>query len=289
MDIKYKLYPYPVLTAGADDFVNSSFSFETTVSRGIREIKFAFDMKLNNEEILAMLEQGDAEYLIHIECPVTGCRKIVKSDTSFFTKRISESELNGKVSICAFIVAKKDIPAYINKNFNTDYEGITFFVERGGILAIGGQYHLDVLKDTEELARIPSVFTICKYAADTDESMRIDMDQQKITISLSNKSFQNYKLLSGNPSLFPVLHSMIIIPALIYVFETMHREGIEEYEDRRWFAAVAKTLKRYGLSLDETTLSNVDSYGLAQKLLEVPIDKALSAIAMLDDGEEETD
>ena len=289
MDIKNKLYPYPVLAAGTDDFVNSSFSFETTVSRGIREIKFTFAMKLSNEEILVMLEQGEAEYLIHIECPVTGYRVIVKSDTSFFKKSISEKKLNGRVSICAFIVAKRDIPAYINKDFNAEYEGIAFPVDRGGILAIGGQYHLDVLKDTEELARISSVFTICKYAANTDESMRIDMDQEKIAISLSDESFQNYKLLSVNPSLFPVLHSMIIIPALIYVFETMHREGIEEYEDRRWFAAVAKTLKKYGLSLDETTLSNMDSYDLAQKLLDVPIDKALGAIAMLDDNGEETD
>lgn len=289
MDIKNKLYPYPVLAAGADDFVNSSFSFETTVSRGIREIKFTFAMKLSNEEILAMIEQGEAEYLIHIECPVTGYRVIVKSDTSFLKKSISEKKLNGRVSICAFIVAKRDIPAYINKDFNAEYEGIAFPVDRGGILAIGGQYHLDVLKDTEELARISSVFTICKYAANTDESMRIDMDQEKIAISLSDESFQNYKLLSVNPSLFPVLHSMIIVPALIYVFETMRREGIEEYEDRRWFAAVAKTLKKYGMSLDETTLSNMDSYDLAQKLLDVPIDKALDAIAMLDDNGEETD
>ena len=289
MDIKYKLYPYPVLAEGADDFVSSSFTFETAVSRGIREIKFSFTMKLKNEEILAMLEQGDAEYLIHIECPVTGCRNIVKSHTSFFTKSISEKDLNGKVSVCAFIVAKKDLPAYINKDFNTNYEGITFFVDRGGILAIGGQYHLSVLKDTEELARIPSVFTICKYAANADESMRIDMEQEKIAISLSDQSFQNYKLLSGNPILFPVLHAMIIIPALIYVFETMRNDGTEDYEDYRWFAAIAKTLKKYGLALDETTLNHMDSYDLAQKLLDVPIDKALSAIAALDDGGEDTE
>lgn len=57
MDIKYKLYPYPVLAEGADDFVSSSFTFETAVSRGIREIKFSFTMKLKNEEILASLSR----------------------------------------------------------------------------------------------------------------------------------------------------------------------------------------------------------------------------------------
>ena len=99
---------------------------------------------------------------------------------------------------------------YKNLDFNSDYEGMTFSIDRGTILAIGGQRDLNITKDVEELTKIPSIFTICKYASNEDESMKIDIDSDKISIGLPEQSFQNYKILVSMPSLLPVLHSMII-------------------------------------------------------------------------------
>lgn len=152
---------------------------------------------------------------------------------------------------------------------------------------LGGQYDITIVKDTEELAKIPSIFTICKRAADTDGKAEIDIDGDKIAITLSNSSFQNYKMLTNMPSYLPVFHSMLIFPTLIYVFETLRRDGIEEYEGRRWYAAVKKTLAKYGVALNEDVLCDTPSYDLAQKLLDMPVERALNAIAALDDEEEE--
>ena len=38
MDIRRRLYPYPVLSDETDDYVGSSYSMEVQVSKGIREI-----------------------------------------------------------------------------------------------------------------------------------------------------------------------------------------------------------------------------------------------------------
>ena len=195
--------------------------------------------------------------------------------------------MNGKVTLCAFIVAKEEITDYRNSDFNEDYAGTVFSVDRGSILAIGGQYDLNVVKDTEELARVPSIFTICKYAADTDESMKIDIDGHKIVIALSDSSFQNYRILTNMPGLLPVFHAMVIVPALIYVFESLRREGTENYEGLRWYVVIRKTLEKAGITLDEETLNTVASYDLAQKLLDLPVDRALNAIITLGDNEEE--
>ena len=188
MDIRYKLYPYPVLISDTDDYVHSSFQFKVDVMKGIRELRLEFLMNLDNDEMNSMIKKGLAEYLIHIECPQTCYRGIVKSNEEDFFKKIPEKNLNGKVSLCAFVVAKTNIESYSNSDFNTDYKGVTFSIDRGSILAIGGQYDLNIVKDTEELAKIPSIFTICKYAADTDESMKIDIDGDKIAIALSDRS-----------------------------------------------------------------------------------------------------
>ena len=287
MDIRYKLYPYPMLAADMDDYIDSSFSFSVTIDQRIREIMFSFRLDLKNDGLADMVQNGKAEYLIHIECPQTCYRYALKTTEPTLVHHVPERDLNGRVSVCAFIVAKENLPSYYNDAFNLDYEGMTFSVDRGGILAIGGQYTLNIAKDTEELAKIPSIFTICKRAVDSGQGMEIDMDGDKIAVTLSADSFGRYKNLASELKYQPAFHSMLIMPALVYVFETLHRAGIEDYDNLRWFLALRKTLEKYDVTLDAETLENVPSYTLAQKILDLPVDRALSALAEWDDDEGE--
>lgn len=288
MDIRYKLYPYPMLAADMDDYIDSSFAFSVAPpEKELWEIKFSFALDLKNDELFSMIQSGKAEYLIHIECPQTCYRHAIKTSDTTYIHCIPERELNGRVSICAFIVAKEDIPAYHNRAFNPDYEGMTFSIERGSILAIGGQAVLTITKDTEELAKIPSIFTICKRAADTEQGMEIDLDTDKIAITLSSDSFGRYKNLASELKYQPAFHSMLIMPALIYVFETLRRTGTDPYENLRWFMALRKTLEKSNIPLNAETLENMPSYTLAQKILDMPIDRALSSLAEWSDDESE--
>lgn len=67
-------------------------------------------MQLDNKEIEQLIDEGEAEYVIHIECSYTSYRTVIKTDESEIQKRIPEHKLNGKVAICTFIVAKRDTP-----------------------------------------------------------------------------------------------------------------------------------------------------------------------------------
>lgn len=191
------------------------------------------------------------------------------------------------MAICAFIVAKEEIFDYYNSSFNDDYNGMKFRLQRGNIIAIGGQTNVEITKEIEELSKIPSIFTICRCAEDTDESMKVDIGGEKIAITLCNKSFGNYKMLSGMPSMLPVLHSMLIVPALIYTFETLKSEGISEFEDLRWYKSINRTLRKNKLILNNELLENIPSFALAQKSLDLPIDRALEALVSQDTTDEE--
>lgn len=287
MDIRYKLYPYPVLSAATDDYKDSRFAFKVQQELGIREVILNISVELENEDLLELVHTDKAEFVIHIECPYTSYREALEFRETEYVRKIPEKNLNGKVSVCAFLVAKVNIKKCFNKDWNEVYKGLSFDFERGSILAIGGQYDLHVLKETENLAKVPSIFTICRSAADNEEEMKIDIDDHKIAITLSNEGFQNYKLLAAMPSFIPVLHSVLVLPALIYVFETLLREGTEDFETRRWFRVIEKTLKKDNIILDRDTLNNIPSYELAQKLLDLPIQKALSSMTSEDDMEEE--
>lgn len=287
MDIHHKLYPYPVLSDNTDDYVNSSFSMKLEVTKGIREICFKVSLKLENKQIQQMIHEGYAEYVIHIESSYTAYRTIIKTDETYIEKSISEHKLNGKVEVCAFVVAKISLPAYYNSCFNEDYDGMSFHLHRGNIIAIGGQVNINVTKEVEELSKIPSIFTICRNAEDIDDSMKIEITSEKIVIVLCSKSFGNYKMLTGIPQMLPVLHSILIVPTLIYTFEKLKSEGTIEYEDLRWYKSIERTLKKHNLTLNAELLENTPSFELAQKSLDLPIDRALEALTTQDMADEE--
>ena len=280
MDIKYRVYSYSVLSEGNDDYIGSEFKFDLNVKHQISDIIFTVNLSLKNDGIKQLIDNGEAEYLIHIECPYTSYRYVIKTSDTYIKKMIPEKNLNGKVSVCVFIITKKDIQNYYNKNFNKDYDNITFYLERGSVLAIGGQLNTEIIKEIEELSKVPSIFTICRCAEDTDESMMVDLDGNKIAIKLCNSSFQNYKLLSNMPSRISILHSMLLYPALIYTFNLLKGcSDFEDYESRRWFKSIKYTLSKSNIALDTETLERFESYELAQKLLDYPVDRALLALA----------
>ena len=79
----------------------------------------------------------------------------------------------------------------------------------------------------------------------------------------------------------------MLIYSLIYTFETLKKEGIGEYEELRWFQSVSRTLKKNNMTLDQETLENIPSFELAQKSLDLPIDRALEALASQGAADEE--
>lgn len=287
MDILHRLYPYPVLTDDTDDYINSKFNMELQVTKGLNELCFLINLELENEEINQLIHDRFAEYVVHIECPYTSYRTLIKTDDVTVIKNISEHKLNGKVTVCSFIVAKKNISGYHNSLFNDDYGDMHFTLNKGNVIAIGGQTTITITKEIEELSKIPSIFTICKNAEDIDDSMKIDITGEKIAITLCAKSLANYKMLAGIPTMLPVLHSILIVPTLIYTFETLKKEGVNEFEDLRWYNSVVKTLQKNGFTLDEELLDITPSYELAQKSLDMPIDRALDSLISQDVTDEE--
>lgn len=287
MDIRYKLFPYPVLSNFTDDYEKSGFISEVKVVRDINELVFYFEVLLDNNDLNSLINQNKAEFVFHIECSQTLYRGIIKTSETEKAWRIQESKLNGRVNVCTFIVAKDQIPNYTNICFNKDYEGASFYVERGGILAIANQFNIDITKENEDLSKIPSVFSILRRDSDEDIGMQIEIDGDKIKLWLHDETFNNYKRISNLPAYQPLLHSALILPALIYTFEVLKSSGTEEYEIYRWFRAIEQALKKSDIELNRELLENRHSYDLAQKILSLPISRGLKSIITIGMEEDE--
>ena len=174
MDIINKLYPYPVLWENNDDYIKSSFDCDIDINKNFDVITINAKFKLKNKQINKLIEDGKAEYVIHIESSSTLYREIKCSNQKEFSFDILSEHLWGAVSLSSFIVVKEKIIDYYNCDFNLDYEGTAFNLDIGNILAIGPQYKFDVEKNAEELANIPSIFTIYRREDDDNIDLKVE-------------------------------------------------------------------------------------------------------------------
>lgn len=289
MDIRYKLFPYPVLSPFSDDYVSASFIGEVHAAKDFNEIVFHLQAVLDNDELQGLIDKDKAEFVFHIECPQTSYRTILRTREPENFKRVAESKLNGKVSVCSFIVAKENLDNYHNDHFNPDYGNMSFNIEKGRILAIGGQTNVEIIKEVDELTKIPSIFSILRRDTDENIGMQVDINGEKIKLWLSNEDFYNYTATVKMPALQPVFHSMFIMPALIYTFEILKNagSGIDEYESYRWFQALEKIFAGSNMSFNSETLENIPSYELAQKILDFPVKRALLSLISIGTEDEE--
>lgn len=286
MDIRARLYPHPVLTSYSDDYIDSEFSFNVNIENTDNDIRLKFNIILDNEELQYLINNNSAEYVIHIECTQTCYRKIIHTSYTQLTKNINEDKLRGKVTICLFIVAKKDLENFSSNKFNSDYDGINFDIDRGSVLAVAGQYNIHVEKNTEDTSKIPSIFSINRYDGENANKMEVDIHDHKIIIGLSTDAFGNYKLLSNRADMIPVFHAMIIAPVLMYVFEALSN-GMEEYEEYNWYRSLEKIFEKNNLEFSKELLEEKSSYELVNIILDNPVDRALNSIVSLDDGEDD--
>ena len=162
MEIKYKLYPYPVLSSYSDDYKNGSFDATIDVVRDGYNYRLDFLATLTCQSLLERIKNGDAKYVYHLECAQTGFRTVIQTDQLSETYTLFSQTVNGKLQICPFVVAVKDLKGYSSSDFHDDYQGEVFDIEAGCVLAVGKMAVLDITKSTDDIANTPSIFALGK-------------------------------------------------------------------------------------------------------------------------------
>ena len=275
MEIKYKLYPYPVLSSYSDDYTAGSFDVSIDVVRDGYDLRVNFLTMLNCDSLQDCISQGTAKFVYHLECAQTGFRTVVQTDKVNHVYTLSNKVVNGKLQICSFIVATDDLKGYASSDFHEDYQGGTFDIEAGCVLAVGKMVKVDISKDTDDLANTPSIFNIIKNSDESCKQLLVDMSQRKIIIKLPLSDFYSYKVLSSTPSTFSILNSLTVLPALVYVLEELKGLSIQdrsESSDTLWYKVLSNTLlTQFDCNIESEEFNNQNCLVLAQKLINNPV------------------
>lgn len=283
MNITNRLYTYPVLSHEKDDYKTSVF--EVTVSTEnstVTNFDLKFNFKITNNEIRQlMLFDKRAEYVVHVECPTTSYRTTIKGDVrGDFSYQIPYKMLNGKVEIVAFVLATKDIKNFSSSDWNEDFEGLTFDIPKGSILAYENLDDYMIIKDDQDLMRASSIFSVYKRNTDETKPAVIELNSDKIKIGLCSKEYNLYNKYASVEATRQMVNALVVLPALVYVFEELRQEENEEvYKENLWYISLAKAYRKKGIDIREVLMDETKtSYECAQEAMDLPITNALTAL-----------
>lgn len=278
MEIKYKLYPYPVLSTYSDDYRQGIFEANIDIVKEGYNVRVDFLANLTSNGLKDQIKSGTAKYVYHLECAQTGFRKAVITDKISESFTIDNKLVSGKLQICPFVVAVEDIVGYTTEDFHEDYLGVPFDIEAGCVMAVGTMITADISKDIDDLANTPSIFSIIRNADAACKEMLVDMSGRKIVIKLPLEDYYNYKKMSKVPQYHPILNSLTVIPALVFVLSELKCMPIEarmENQESLWYKTISKVLlTKFDCDLESESFASINTIEMAQKLINSPVTDA---------------
>ena len=286
-----KLYPYPVLADFLDDYKDKkAFDVKMICKYEGYELRVEISATLMDEDMKKLIRAGKAVYTYHVECNQTGFRKVYETDKESMIIPLPQSLIRGRTQVCAFITAKKDLHGWYNPSFNDDYGGMSFDIDAGSILAINSeQLDITVNNKLEDLADVPSIFSIIRNEDAKARAIKVDESGDKILVILPFNEYSKFTNLNKNEKLQPVLYSMTLVPALVYVLgviKTANQNQRVDYEAScSWYRSIKRNLKEnFDINLDnQKDVDKLNSVQMAQELINVPFNDAIEVLSEPDE------
>lgn len=196
MKIDNVSFPYPVL--GINDDIRPTLeetrcdSPTITIEGDRSNFYVNVDIKLENEDILNYIKNGDAEYSVEASCQSTLFRLCRTSDVPTFSFPIEKSRLNGKLTFETFVVAKRDIVNYQNKGLNPDYAGHKITIKKGELLVAYKPTFFPLDLDLRNVRAPKSFMAVRKNPNEQAKLVEFDLESPKIQILLPAAQYETF-------------------------------------------------------------------------------------------------
>ncbi len=278
MQIRNRLFSYPVYSSTVDDYKINSFSFDYEVESNETTLNINYKVNLANKYILNQLQNNIINLTLLVECAKTAYRNLFVLQDFNGIVSIPASALSAKVELCCLLLANKDFVINNQNGISDDYSNNTFEIKRGFIVGFDNSYSFIVDKDKEDDTKASSILSVVKKLNLVD-CMDVDLDNDnKIKIQLGDEMYQRFVQLQGQDKL-PVVHSMIVLPTLVFVIDQLKDlEARKTYQDYYWYRCIDKMLETLNMGIDSATFVSKSSLAIAQELLKLPIKNALISL-----------
>jgi len=278
-----RLFPYPLLNS---EKLFSQFklaTFQLMYNETVTEKDYILEnvyIILDNPYLLNLLDKKIVEACCVIECAPTMFRKKYIISTVSSKIVVPLGELNGKISVSAYIIAKQNIDDYYCEDFLEDYEDYKFSIEKNDILAydVGFINRLDFNLDDKKKS---SIFLVIKDVSIKDETMRLDFDSSNVIAYLPEEQWNIYEKTKNMDKLQNLYFSIIGIPALSFALARLQKEASVDAlgMEYKWFKVFANAYENvHQEELTDDLFAAMDIYLETEKIMNTPITKSLDDI-----------
>ena len=277
MRLSARSYPHPVL-GNRDDVPSAAFQATLEMSTDRQYVYVNVKVACSCETLNALIKENRAAFVLHIECSNTLFRRAYEFQPMEYRISIPADNLNDAIEVNVFAHAICDIPDYHIPEAHSDYGDAIFDIRCRDILAVGEGQVFYIESKFDSLKNIGSIMQISVSKKDGDIPMEPDFNGEKIVIYLSKNDFEDYKVLKHHEGVRGHLSTTIVLPVLVEALHILKEKdesaGIED--PRRWVRTLARRIE----GMD----TQMEVFQLAQKLLELPIKRALASARGLVDA-----
>lgn len=291
MQINRRVFSYPVLNS------NPSLS---SYNGKVFDLKFELIENNNNlilknihyicnsDYINKKIEDKLIDVYCIIECSDTIYRKKhILSNKEGLDLTICKSDLSDRTEISAYAVSKENIAFESTEEFDEDYQGIVFEIEKCNILCANDGYNFRVIHKQKEDNLAKSIFSIIPIDESDIKTFEVEVKTNKIEISMSKENYQHYGSVYSADILAEEFFCVLLVPALteaLYVCKeyanNSNAQDIDDIESQyKWFASISSAYRNvFGKELTIDEFRKISPVSLSQTLLGSPIQTALKTI-----------
>ena len=273
-----RLFPYPVLRKYNKNFVSAEFESLVSYRHNEIEHEFEIEIKLNEKNLLNLLNKGDVSIVCHFECPHTKFRKILDMNRGTNNVKFKADEVDGRLEMVALIVSNKDLDSYNSADFEPEYDNMSFKIKKSSILAIADMPSHIIENKKENNANLPSIFNIT-YSLE-DKIMRLSTSEQRIKIILPIEQYKIFEAHKNSIYSRNIMNAMIVLPVLVAILnELSHENDPSRNGDFRWFKVIENKLKTLGYDIEKGDLEDERIFNIAQLMSETLFNDGINSLS----------
>lgn len=258
-------YPHPVLSHNTGDFTTGEFDLAFRVHEDPKTGALTLNHRivLTETSIQGLVETGKASIGCFVRCADTYYSELRMLTWHSGRSDFAAGTLLNRVTLRPIIWLNDNLwgwsPGTIHPEFIQPIN-----LERGSILAIGDEHIISV--GQAKLAPFESIFELDCSQDIPEGTFQVDVDQERITILASEKTYDVIIYLRAQADGRPVVMNSVYLPVVMEVLDALQGSDGKLYEERRWYSPFMARCDALGIdpNADGSILEN------AQRLLDGP-------------------
>ena len=270
-----KAWPHPVLRPPSygDDYPHAEFEVEIEVERaqGSTAVEVTADFELSDPDLLRLVGDGAARYVLLIKASRTHFREMISSEEPGFNIFFPGGDLSGRVEFGPFLICTRELSNFNAEGWHPDFAGRTFNIHAGSVLA--EDVSKDYWVDTADESPLGSIFGHKSRSDFPNGRWELELAEDRVWIVMSESDAELYSAARNRANNRPegqYLMNGLYLPALIAVLNEVD-QNIEVYSECRWFASLDHRLQAVNCS--QLGSPNANRWTDAQRVLDMPFTK----------------